>query len=96
MTECGGITDFGPLRDFTGLTLLSLSDSPHLQNSDALRGLTQLEVLNLSDCTNLSDVTGLHSLKSLKIVRLNGCIKLLPEAVAALRAALPGAEVDYP
>ena len=96
VTECNGITDFGHLRDFTGLTLLSLSDSPNLQNTDALRGLSKLEHLFLSDCTGLSDVTGLHSLKSLRFVRLNGCIKLSPEAVAALRAALPGAEEDYP
>ena len=96
LIDCAELSEFDRLQDFTSLAVLSISGSPMLQNTDPLRGLKQLETLVLSKCTRLSDVSALHSLTKLKFVRLNGCQNLPPEAVAALRAALPRTQIEYP
>ena len=67
-----------------------------LQNVDGLQGLTALEVLYLRDCPALQNVDGLKGLTTLRELDLRDCPKLPPEQVAALRAALPNASIDYP
>ena len=96
VSQCERLADFNALRSLTSLRSLWLNQCDQLQNTDDLRGLTLLEDLSLVGCTGLRDVTGLHGLQRLKTVRLNGCSSLPAGAVAALRAALPGATVTYP
>ena len=63
---------------------------------DGLKNLSALEGVWLSGCTALTNVDALKNLSTLQSVDLRGCTGLTPESVAALKAALPNAEIIGP
>ena len=96
ITHCHALDDMEALRELTSLRSLYLAGCPAVKDAELLRGLALLEELDLSGCSELTDVGGLQGLKVLKTVNLQRCPKLKSEAVAALRAALPGAKISFP
>ena len=93
ISKCPELSDFDGLQACKNLQSLWLSGCARLHTAESLRELSQLEDLNLSGCSGLVDVTALHGLKRLKVVRLDGC-PIPSDAIAALRAALPGTTVS--
>ncbi len=87
--------DLEALRGLTSLTYLEISHSPGLLNASALRDVPGLNILSLFDCTNLQSLDGLDALHHLTYLNLIGCTKIPAEAITALRAAHPDAEIDY-
>jgi hypothetical protein len=96
ISDCHSLDDLTALCRLTSLRSLYLTDIPSVHDAELLRGLVHLEELDLSGCAGLSDIKGLCGLKSLKSVNLKRCSKLNTEAVAELRAALPGAKILSP
>jgi hypothetical protein len=96
ITNCKALDDLDALRGLTSLRSLFLVGCPAVKDAELLRGLSDLEELDLSGCSSLTNVDGLHGLKKLKTVNLRRCPGLTPEAVAALRAAIPRAQVVPP
>lgn len=96
LSRCPSLQDVNGLKRLAALQEIDLSYCPSLENIEGLRGLTSLQVLGLRDCVALKSVDALHGLTSLVLLDLVGCTKLPPEQVAALRAALPNTEIQYP
>jgi len=96
ITNCAALDDLNALNGLTSLRSLYLTGSSAMKDAELLRELTLLEELDLSDCAELANVDGLRGLKALKSVTLHHCPKLTPDAVAALRSALPGATIRFP
>jgi hypothetical protein len=92
ISKCAALADFNALQACQSLRNLWLTECPHLLSAEPLRNLSQLEELDLSRCAGLVDVTAIHGLKQLKVVRLVGC-PVPVDAIAALRAALPGTNI---
>ena len=95
LSGCTALQNVDGLKGLTALQMLDLSGCTALQNADVLKGLTALQDLYLYGCPALQDVDGLKGLTALQWVHLSRCPKLSPEQVAALRAALPKANIRY-
>ncbi len=80
-----------PVRMLRGLDLSGCSG---LENVDDLAALVALENLNLSDCVRVTNLDALSGLSNLKVLDVSGCSGLSKEAIAKLKAALPGANVQ--
>ena len=65
-------------------------------NVDALKNLSALHTVELKGCTALTNVNALKNLSTLQSVDLRGCTGLTKENVAALKAALPNANIIDP
>jgi hypothetical protein len=89
LNGCTSLQNVNGLKGLAALQDLQLNSCVHLRNVDGLAGLTSLRWLQLKNCTALHDVDALKGLKSLEIVNLSGCTGLTPEAILALKAALP-------
>jgi Leucine-rich repeat (LRR) protein len=87
--KCEKLRDLTPLAGLRGLKTLVLSDCVGLKDLSPLSGLVSLTRLNLDGCASVEDLAPLHKAVSLSVVDLRGCAALKPEAVAALRVALP-------
>ena len=96
LSHCPALQNVDGLKGLLALQLLDLRRCPALQNVDGLKGLTALQTLIISACPALENVDGLKGLPAFKRVDLRYCGKLPPEQVAALRAALPKADIRYP
>ena len=92
ITNCATLGDLSDLNVCKGLRKLWLIRCPQLQSVEPLSGLPLLKELDLSHCHPSVDLKPLHGLKNLKQIRLTGSV-LPGEAIAALRAALPGATI---
>lgn len=87
------ISDLSPLSGLTNLTYLGLSAN-NISDISALRGLSNLESLDLS-ANRLTDISVLSGLTNLKKLELTFNSKLTQEQVDALRAQLPGCEIEW-
>ena len=94
---CPALKHTDALARLTGLLSLNLGGCRSLQNVDGLKGLSGLQELGLNGCTALQSVDALTALSGLQVIGLYDCPKLPGAAVAALRVALPKAEIrsDY-
>ena len=90
---CPGLKNVDALKKLSALQFVMLNNCTGLTNVDALRNLSALQRLWLDGCTGLTNVDGLKNLSALKLVSLRNCTGLTPESVAALRAALPNAQI---
>ena len=93
---CTGLTNVDALKNLPVLEVVWLDGCTGLTNVDGLKNLPALEAVDLSGCTGLTNVDVLKNLPALKEVNLNGCTGLTAESVAALKAALPNAEIYGP
>lgn len=89
LTHCG-ITDIGFLAGLTDLRTLYLIDN-RIDDLTPLAGLGQLRTLYL-DGNPLTDLTPLGELKELITLSLQG-VEVSEDAMAGLRAALPGCRI---
>ena len=93
---CTGLTDVHTLELLPSLQVVVLIDCTSLTNTDAVKNLSALQSLVLDGCTGLTNVDALKNLAALQSVSLQGCTGLTPESVAALKAALPNAQIVGP
>ena len=91
-----GLTNVDALKNLPALQEVWLDGCTGLTNVDALKNLAALQRVFLTDCTGLTNVDALKNLSALQKVWLTGCTGLTPESVAALKAALPKAEIIGP
>ena len=94
--DAAALRDLSALKPLTRLQKVGLSLCTGLTNVDGLKNLSALQEVYLHGCTGLTNVDGLKSLSSLQTVSLDGCTALTPESIAALKAALPNAEIIGP
>ena len=93
---CTGLTDIHMLELLPSLQTVVLFDCTSLLTVDAFKNLSALENVRLDGCTGLTNVDALKNLSALQSVSLIGCTGLTKESVAALKAALPKAEIIGP
>ena len=96
LNRCKGLTNVDGLKNLSALQRVSLGGCTGLTNVDALTNLSALQDVRLDGCTGLTNVDALKNLSALQEVRLTGCTGLTPESVAALKAALPNAQIYGP
>ena len=90
------LTNVDALMNLSALEQVSLENCTRLTNVDAVKNLSALKHVYLKGCTGLINVDGLKNLSALQTVSLDGCTALTPESIAALKAALPNAEIIGP
>ncbi len=93
---CEGLTNVDAFKSLSALEGVVLSNCKGLTNLDAIQSLSTLKWVSLIGCSGLTNVDALKNLSALKAITLNGCTGLTKEAVAALKAALPNAQVADP
>ena len=93
---CSGLTNVDALKNLSALRFVVLNNCTELTNVDALKNLFALKEVSLFGCTGLTNVDGLDNHSALREVVLIGCTRLTKESVAALKAALPNAEISGP
>ncbi len=93
---CTGLTNVDALKNLPALQSVYLDGATGLKNVDALKNLSALENVSLDGCTGLTNVDGLKNLSALQLVDLTGCTRLTKESAAALKAALPNAQIIVP
>ena len=93
---CTGLTNVDALKNLPALQEVMLDGCTGLTNVDGLKNLPALKVVNLGGCTGLTNVDALKNMPALKSVNLYRCTGLTAESVAALKAALPNAQIYVP
>lgn len=96
LAGCTGLTNVDALKNISALQRVRLSGCTGLTNVDWLKNLSGLQEVWLDGCTGLTNVDGFKNLPALQVITLFGCTGLTPESVAALKAALPKAEIIGP
>ena len=90
------LTNGDALRNLTALKGVYLGGCKALTNVDALKNLSALQVVYLNGSKRLTNVDALKNLSALQTVSLEGCTGLTKESIAALKAALPNAQIIDP
>ena len=85
LSECG-LSDISFLSGLTGLTFLQISDNA-VKDLSPISGMKNLKTLYI-DYNPIEDLTPLYGLSALRTLSMKG-IEVRPEALDALRAALP-------
>ena len=93
---CTRLSNVDTLKNLPALQVVRLIDCTGLTNVDALKNLSALQEVGLYGCTGLTNVDVLKNLSALQRVWLTGCTGLTKESVAALKAALPNAQIIGP
>ena len=96
LRNCAALTNVDALKNLSAVKVFQLVDCQGLANVDALKHLSALREVYLNICTGLTNVDGLMNLRALHTVYLDGCTGLTKESVAALKAALPNAQIFGP
>ena len=94
---CTRLTNVDALKHVPALLWIDLKGCAGLTTVDALKNLPALFHVSLEGSTGLTNVDGLKNLSALQEITLHGCTGLTKESVAALKAALPSANIfsDY-
>ncbi len=95
LSDCG-LANVDGLKNLSALQKVWLDEWTELANVDALKNLSKLKWVHLNGCTGLTNVDALKNLPALRDVYLEGCTGLTKESVAALKAALPKAQISGP
>ena len=97
LLDCTGLTNLDALKNLSALQELDLNGCTGLTNVDTLKNLSALQSVWLTGCAGLTNVDALKNLSALQEITLHGCTGLTKESVAALKAALPSANIfsDY-
>ncbi len=93
---CTGLMNVDALKSLSALDELSLEGCTGITNVEVLKSLYALHFVRLTGCTGLTNVDGLKNLPALQTVALIGCTGLTEESIAALKAALPNADIIRP
>ena len=93
LSECNALTNLAGLENHTELENIWITACDRLTNVDELKGLVALKNIGLTYCTGLTNVDALKHLPALQSVDLAASSSLTKESIAALKAALPNAEI---